>query len=151
MPDLEVPVVIAEAEELPQFTEAQAEAFTVAAPSEEIVLDDGVSESSSDGDDPPPAVIALEPESTIDEIEVLSVAPLSIAGDTAIYRVTGPLTFARIMALERALAGLGGVTLSSVKPESAGEATVSFVSADPETTIDNLLNVPGLAIRKARS
>jgi hypothetical protein len=76
----------------------------------------------------------------------LLLTPLPTYGDQVRYRVTGPLTFARIMALEHALQGLDGVSSAVVIPEGGEAATISFVAEDAARAIEDLLRVPGLPL-----
>jgi hypothetical protein len=75
--------------------------------------------------------------------------PLPSDGDRVRFRVTGPLTFARIMALEQALQSLDGVSSAVVTPEGGEAATISFVAQDAARAVDDLLRVPGLPLGMA--
>jgi hypothetical protein len=76
----------------------------------------------------------------------LLLTPLPTYGDEVRFRVTGPLTFARIMALEHALQSLDGVSSAVVIPEGGEAATISFVAEDAAGAIEDLLRVPGLPL-----
>ncbi|HZT08936.1 MAG TPA: hypothetical protein VFC51_18075 [Chloroflexota bacterium] len=81
----------------------------------------------------------------------LLLSPLPFEGNRARYRVTGQLTFARVMALEQALRGLQDVESAVVTPESSEEACIAFISPHPGETVESLLTVPGLALQMAAS
>jgi hypothetical protein len=151
-------------EVFPQFSVTEAQTFAAAvpmvdeaddgtmlageAPTAEADVPGAISEELAPVESVSPSAVTLD---EAEESELLYLSEMPPQGDLACYRVTGPLTFARIMALERALASLGGVTSSSVKPESSGAANISFSSDDPESSITSLLSVPGLALRRAAS
>jgi hypothetical protein len=81
----------------------------------------------------------------------LLLTPLASDGDQVRYRVTGPLTFARIMALEHALQSLEGVSGAFISPEGGDAATIAFVAQDPARAIEDLLRAPGLPLELAWS
>jgi hypothetical protein len=79
-----------------------------------------------------------------------SLSPLPPEGDVQHYRVTGPLTFANMLALEQAVARLDGVTSANLVPQREGEATLTLVSAHPRRTTQDLLSLPDFPMRWSR-
>jgi hypothetical protein len=83
---------------------------------------------------------------TVDEPPLI-VSTLTPAGPVSRYRVTGPWTFAKMMALEQALPQLRGVVSADFTPESEEAVRISLLSNDQEATLQDLLNLPGLHLR----
>jgi hypothetical protein len=100
----------------------------------------------------PPAAPAPVSQSTSQELPIpLFLAPLPPDGDKACYRISGPLTFAQVMALERTLAGIEGVRSASVTPEAGEGARIAFISDDPAGALGQLITASGLPIQIAAS
>jgi hypothetical protein len=99
---------------------------------------------------PPPPASAPVSQSTSQELPVpLFLAPLPPDGEKACYRISGALTFAQVMALERTLAGIEGVRSPSVTPEAGEGARISFISDDPAGVLGRLISASGLPIQIA--
>jgi hypothetical protein len=96
---------------------------------------------------PPSGGAPGEQWATPPNVPAFALSPLPADGEVQRYRVAGPLTFASMLALERAVSRLDGVTYARLVPSATGEATLAFLSADPDSARRTLLSLPGFRMQ----